>query len=125
MPDLDIHIGGRTFQVACQPGEEHFLRAAAQMLDTEAQPLIAQMGRLTEARMLLMAGLMLADKAAAIEDEAKGLRARLAEVGGGDPVAAGTAPAAVPKAVLDGLTEAAARAETLAATVEARARRGG
>ena len=24
MPDVDILIGGRTFQVACQPGEEHF-----------------------------------------------------------------------------------------------------
>ena len=41
MPDLEITIGGRTFQVSCQPGEEHFLRAAAAMLDTEAQPLMS------------------------------------------------------------------------------------
>ena len=45
-----------------------FLRAAAALLDAEAQPLVAQMGRLPEARMLLMAGLMLADKVAAHED---------------------------------------------------------
>ena len=65
MPDIDIIIGGRSFQVTCQPGEEHFLRAAAAMLDSEAQPLLASMGRLPEARLLLMSGLMLADKAAA------------------------------------------------------------
>ncbi len=69
MPDIEITIGGRSFTVSCQPGEEHFLNAAAAMLDTEAQPLVAQMGRLPEARMLLMAGLMLADKTAAVEDE--------------------------------------------------------
>ena len=79
MPDIDIIIGGRSFQVTCQPGEEHFLRAAAAMLDSEAQPLLASMGRLPEARLLLMSGLMLADKAAAIEDENRHLKAKLAE----------------------------------------------
>ena len=80
MADLEIHIGGRSFMVSCQPGEEHFLNAAAQMLDIEAQPLVAQMGRLPEARMLLMAGLMLADKTAAVEDENRQLKAKLAEI---------------------------------------------
>ena len=41
-------------------GDGTFLRAAAAMLDVEAQPLIAQLGRIPEAKMLLMAGLMLA-----------------------------------------------------------------
>ena len=65
MPELTITIGGRAFPVACQEGEEHFLRAAAALLDAEAQPLVAQMGRLPESRLLLMAGLMLADNVAA------------------------------------------------------------
>ena len=50
MPDLEITIGGRAFMVACQTGEEHFLRGAALMLDTEAQPLLSQLGRLPETR---------------------------------------------------------------------------
>ena len=62
MPELDIRIGGRTFTVACQAGEEPFLQAAAALLDAEAAPLAAQVGRLPEARLLLMAGLMLADR---------------------------------------------------------------
>jgi cell division protein ZapA len=80
MPDLDIAIGGRSFSVSCQTGEEHFLRGAAALLDIEAQPLVAQMGRLPESRMLLMAGLMLADKTAAVEDENRQLKLKLAEL---------------------------------------------
>lgn len=80
MPDLEIQIGGRAFQVACQAGEEPFLRAAAALLDAEAQPLMAQVGRMPEARMLLMAGLMLADRMAGIEDQLRGAEARLREI---------------------------------------------
>ena len=82
MPDLEISIGGRAFSVSCQPGEEHFLRSAAAMIDAEAQPLLTQMGRLPEVRMLLMSGLMLADKTASIEDENRQLKAKLAEIEG-------------------------------------------
>lgn len=82
MPELDIQIGGRAFQVACQPGEEAFLRAAAALLDAEAQPLIAQAGRMPDSRLLLMAGLMLADRMAGLEDQLRGAEARLREIEG-------------------------------------------
>ena len=59
MPEVQIQIGGRPFNVACQEGEEHFLQAAAGLLDNEARTLMDQIGRLPEARMLLMAGLIL------------------------------------------------------------------
>lgn len=77
MPDLKITIGGRDFDVSCQPGEEHFLRTAAGLLDAEASVLVGQIGRLPELRMLLMSGLMVADKAAAMEDQLRDLRERL------------------------------------------------
>ena len=35
MPEVDIKIGGRTFAVACQAGEEHFLQSAADLLNGE------------------------------------------------------------------------------------------
>ena len=112
MPELTITIGGRAFPVACQEGEEHFLRAAAAMLDAEAQPLIAQMGRLPEAKMLLMAGLMLADKTAAVEDEIRGLKARLADLEA-RPETRVEVPV-IPPQVAETLAEIAARAEALA-----------
>ncbi len=117
MPDLEVTIGGRPFQVSCQPGEEHFLRSAAGMLDAEATPIIAQMGRLPETKMLLMAGLMLADKTAAVEDELRSLRgARVAELEA-RPVATRDV-AVIPPQVNETLAEIAARAEAMAARVE-------
>lgn len=119
MPDLEIFIGGRSFTVSCQPGEEHFLRGASAMLDTEAQPLVAQMGRLPEARMLLMAGLMLADKTAAVEDEIRVLKAKLADLEGRpQPEREKLEVPVVPPGLRETLAEIAARAEALAASVE-------
>ena len=119
MPDLEVMIGGRSFQVSCQVGEEHFLRAAAKMLDTEAQPLVTQLGRLPEARMLLMAGLMLADRTAALEDDLRGVKAKLAEVEARPiPERAVVEVPVVPAEVTETLAELAARAEAMAARVE-------
>ena len=121
MADLEIHSGGRSFTVSCQAGEEHFLNAAAHMLDIEAQPLVAQMGRLPEARMLLMAGLMLADKTAAVEDENRQLKAKLAEIESRPaPEAKKIEVPMVPQRLLETLAEIAARAESLADAVEDR-----
>lgn len=118
MPEMEVTIGGRAFTVACQAGEEHFLRTAAQMLDAEAQPLVAQMGRLPETRMLLMAGLLLADRTAAVEDEIRTLKARLAELEARP--AERVEVAVIPPQVTETLAEIAARAEALAARVEER-----
>ena len=78
MPEVEIKIGGRSFEVACQDGEEHFLKGAARMLDEEATTLAAQVGRIPEPRMLLMAGLMLADKTAGFQDKLREVEEKLA-----------------------------------------------
>ena len=62
MPEVEVEIGGRRFTVACQAGEEAYLLSAASALDSEASTISDQLGRLSESRILLMAGLMLADK---------------------------------------------------------------
>ena len=67
MARVNVEIGNRPFDVACEPGQEGFLTAAAALLDAEATELSAQIGRLPEQRMLLMAGLMLADKMASLK----------------------------------------------------------
>jgi cell division protein ZapA len=117
MSELEIHIGGRNFTVACQPGEEQFLLNAAAMLDAEAQPVVAQMGRLPESRMLLMAALMLADKTASFEDELRQVREDLAKAGAKPPPPPIEVPV-IPPQVTETLAEIAARAEALAAQVE-------
>lgn len=119
MPDVSITIGGRSFAVSCQPGEEHFLRTAATMLDAEAQPILAQMGRMPELKMLLMAGLMVADRAAGQEDELRGLRARVQELEARGP--GRVEVPVVPPMMTETLAELAARIESIAASVEERA----
>lgn len=129
MPEVTIHIGGRGFEVSCQEGEESYLQAAAKMLDDEAQVLSDQIGRMPEARMLLMAGLMLADKTAAVEDKIKAVEAKLAERDA-EIASLRNAPApeperveiaVIPPSVTDTLAELAARAEALADQVEEKA----
>lgn len=128
MADVRISIGGREFDVSCQPGEEHFLRAAAKLLDNEATVLLGQIGRLPEARMLLMAGLMLADKTAGLEDQLRAVEERAA-VAERVATAARVQPVpdpvqvqvpVIPASVIDSLAEIAARAEALADRAEER-----
>lgn len=126
MPEVRITIGGRDFDVACQEGEEHFLRSAAQMLDGEARVLVDQIGRMPESRMLLMAGLMLADKTAGLDEQLRRLEDKIASQdawieelqsrGGAAGPAAGAAEDLTP--ILEGVAE---RAERLAEALEARA----
>lgn len=120
MPDVSISIGGRSFDVACQEGEEHFLRSAAAMLDVEAQTLVSQIRHLTESRMLLMSGLMLADKTAGLDDQLKLAEQRISELETAlaEAQAAATQVAEVPAVVTDTLAELAARAEAMAQVVE-------
>ncbi|MFY0679853.1 MAG: cell division protein ZapA [Thalassovita sp.] len=126
MPEVEIHIGGRAFEVSCQEGEEHYLHSAAKMLDTEAAVLSGQIGRLPEARMLLMAGLMLADKTAGVEDKLKVLEEQLAakdaeietlrNVPTPDPERVEVP--VIPSEVTDAMAEIAARAESMAHEIE-------
>jgi cell division protein ZapA len=126
MPQVEITIGGRTFEVACQEGEEQYLISAATILDAEAALLSAQIGRMPEARMLLMAGLMLADRTAGLEDQVReneleltGLRAQIAEAAA-RPAARIEVPV-IPQEIHDGMAEIAARAEALADQADAQA----
>ncbi|NKB28160.1 MAG: cell division protein ZapA [Rhodobacteraceae bacterium] len=129
MPEIQIIIGGREFEVACQEGEEHYLESAAQLLDGEASVLASQIGRMPESRMLLMAGLMLADKTAGMDEQLRQAEARLGEQEAELENLRGLAEQepeqvevpVVPPEVVSGLSQIAARTEELAEAIEARA----
>jgi len=136
VPEIKITIGGRVFDVACQEGEEHYLQSAARMLDAEAGVLVAQIGRLPESRMLLMAGLMLADKTAGMEEQVRateqsiaGLQSQLARAqaetealrNAPPPEAQRVEVPVIPAALVESMAELAARAEAIADDVQERA----
>jgi len=119
MPEIEIHIGGRPFSVACQAGEEPFLQAAARMLDTEASVILGQIGRMPSERMLLMAGLMLADRTAGMQDKLATLEAELAQLKSAPaPPPERIEVPVMPAGAAETLAELTARAEALAAQLE-------
>jgi cell division protein ZapA len=61
LANVSLSIGGRAHVLAVAPDEEPHLRMLAQMIDERVRKLGMGQGQ-TEARMLLVAGLMLADE---------------------------------------------------------------
>ncbi len=130
MPDVEIAIGGKLFSVSCQAGEEAYLQSAAALLDSEAQMLADQLGRMTPERMLLMAGLMLSDKTVGLEEDLRRCEAELkTQQNMVEQLRAQPAPAPerievpmIPPSVPEALAELAAQAESVADEVEAKAR---
>ncbi|MCT4553608.1 MAG: cell division protein ZapA [Pelagimonas sp.] len=128
--EVSISIGGRSFEVACQEGEEQFLISAATLLDNEAQVLVSQIGRMPETRLLLMSGLMLADKTVGLEERLRAAEDRIGDLqtqlralqDAPPPEPERVEVPVIPADVTDALAEMAARAEALAETVEEKTR---
>lgn len=97
MAEVVVRVGGRAYPLSCRAGEEAHLTELARVLDAKAAEVGGALGATGEARLLLMAGLLVAD-------DLLGARA-----GGPPPVD------------LDRLAALAARAEALAAALEAAA----
>ena len=128
MAEQRITVGDKAFDVACADGEEHLLHSAAALLDGEAQAVLEQAGRMPEGRLLLMAGLMLADRMVAMESRLSAAQSRVALLEA-ELEALKSAPPpeplrvevpVIPEGVTDRLAEIAARAEALAAQMEER-----
>ena len=67
MAEVSISVGGRAYSIACDDGQEERVASLAARIDAEAAA-FAGGGVISEARLLLMSALMIADKL----DEAEG-----------------------------------------------------
>jgi cell division protein ZapA len=79
MPDLDLQIGSRSYRLSCEPGQEDELRSAASLLNSEAEKIGSGGARTDETRVLLMAGLMLADRLTEAENSVEDPRIKQLE----------------------------------------------
>lgn len=66
MGQVSVAIGGRTYKLSCSDGEEGHLTALAGHLAAKADELTAAIGTMAEPRLLLMAGLQVADELFAV-----------------------------------------------------------
>jgi cell division protein ZapA len=62
MADVQLNIAGRDYVVTCRDGEEAHLRTLGSAVDAKAQEAGGASGGLNESRLLLFAGLLLADE---------------------------------------------------------------
>ena len=126
MPEVTIKIGDRPFKVACPAGEENQLEAASAKLNVEAKVLIAHSGRVPESQMLLMSGLMLADRAIALEEKVKAAEVEMSSLRQSNKnitpeiktVIKEVKVTSVPEELLESLAELSARAEAAADDLE-------
>jgi cell division protein ZapA len=62
MPLVNVLVNGHAYTVACDEGEEDHVRELGQFLDKRVRELSGSVGQVGDARLLLMAGLVIADE---------------------------------------------------------------
>lgn len=72
MATVNVNINGNNYAVGCEDGQEGHVEALAREFDAKVREVGAQVGKVTELRLFLMAALVLAD-------EGVDMRARLTE----------------------------------------------
>jgi cell division protein ZapA len=64
MPQIAVTINGRSYPVACNEGEEQRIGELARYVDSKVKTFARDLGQIGEARLLLLAALVLADELA-------------------------------------------------------------
>ncbi len=67
MANVSLSIGGRRYTLGCADGDEPELERLAVILDEQVANARAMIGEAGDARLLVLAGLLLADRAGAAE----------------------------------------------------------
>jgi cell division protein ZapA len=62
LSEVRVSINGRDYQVACEDGQEQQLEKLARFVDTKMGELIASVGQIGDARLLVMTSLLIADE---------------------------------------------------------------
>ena len=115
MAEVAFTIGHKEYSQFAQDGEERLLQRAASVLDAEAQQILEQTGRMPEPRLLLLAGLMLADRFAVMEERAEKAERHLNRLQSNP---ARVEVPVIPSDLKEAMAELAARAESLAEKLE-------
>ncbi|HWA69173.1 MAG TPA: cell division protein ZapA [Rhizomicrobium sp.] len=62
MPLVNVMVNNRAYTIACDSGEEEHLKSLAAHVDAKAREVLASVGQVGDARMMLMAALLMADE---------------------------------------------------------------
>lgn len=81
MAQVAVEINGRKYQIACDDGQEAHLKRLGDYIDNRVHELVAAVGQVGDARLLVMVSLLIADELSDAYSE-------LSVARGGDGVAA-------------------------------------
>jgi cell division protein ZapA len=86
MGQVSVPVNGRSYTISCEDGQETRIRRLAQYVDAKVGEFVASAGQVGEARLLLLAALVIADELSdandALEQERSwGGRAEIASKG--------------------------------------------
>ena len=105
MPEVHLTVNGRSYPVACEEGEEGRIKELALYLDRKTEEFVKKLGQIGEARLLVLAALVITDELA---EAHAALRRHAASEGNGVDTAA----------LAHGMEELARRIETIAVRLE-------
>ena len=72
MPLVNVMVNGRAYTIACDEGEEEHLRQLAGLVDAKAREVLSSVGQVGDARLLLMAAILIADEHHGGKEDAAG-----------------------------------------------------
>lgn len=123
MAQVQVTIGGRSYRLACNPGEEAHLEGLARNLDAKIAEMRAAFGEIGDQRLTVMAALVFADETAEARRAADREIARAGELA--EAARAGRVDSDARMVELARAIEGvAARIESLAGQLNASARNG-
>jgi len=108
MAEIVVTVNGRAFQLSCADGEEPRIRRLVQYVDGKIAEFVKVLGQIGEARLILLAALVIADELSDTSDIVQSERSR----------ARGAAVAETPAEVVAGIRGLARRVESIAARLE-------
>lgn len=115
MGQVVVTVNGRAFPLNCTDGEEPRIRRLAQYVDGKVGEFVKTHGQIGEARLILLAALVIADELSDTNDIVQLERSR-ARGAGAEPAAADTVADAA--AMASGIRGIARRIESIAARLE-------
>src|ERR1700745_2001782 len=108
MGQVSVPVNGRSYEITCDDGQEIRIRRLAQYIDAKVAEFVGSVGQVGEARLLLLAALVVADELA---DANEALRLERSGASAAEAAAATDSAA-------DNVNGIAQRVEAIAARVE-------
>jgi cell division protein ZapA len=113
MPQVALTINGRSYQVACDTGQEDRIRQLGQYIDGKVSEFAKLSGQIGDARLILMASLVITDELAEATENLRNERTR-----GGNATVEQDRAAATESVLAAGIESLAARIEAVALRLE-------